>query len=262
MMREQAPARAPTAARATVQEPPLKYRSARHTAIVKDVLDITPKSPETYVIRFTFDNEPVFDYQPGQFISIFAEKDGKSISRPYSITSPPEQKDHLELCIKVVEGGFMSNYLHHVAPGTRLKSIGPLGRFIMPEPVEKDVVFVSTGTGVAPFISMIGHMFAMGYDAGIELVFGVRYVYDLIYREQLEAWEREHDNFRFYPTISRPETPEWTGRVGYVQKIIESEVEDKSRKDVYICGLHDMVEQVTRLCTDLGFHRVRFEKWD
>ncbi len=247
---------------AVVQEPPLKYRSARHNAIVKDVLDITPKSPETYVIRFAFENEPVFDYQAGQFLSIFAEKDGKSISRPYSIASPPEQKQYLELAIKVVENGFMSNYLHHVPTGTKLRSIGPLGRFIMPEPVENDVVFIATGTGVAPFIAMVSHMFSMRYNVGIEVVFGVRYVYDLIYRQQLEAWEREHDNFRFYPTVSRPETPEWRGRVGYVQKIIENDIEHKGRKDVYICGLHDMVEQVTRLCTDLRFRRVRFEKWD
>ena len=109
---------------------------------------------------------------------------------------------------------------------------------------------------------MAGHLFSTGCDVGIEVVFGVRYVYDLIYRQQLEAWEREHDNFRFYPTISRPEEPEWRGRVGYVQKIIENEIDHKGRKDVYICGLHDMVAEVTRQCTDLGFHRVRFEKWD
>lgn len=156
----------------------------------------------------------------------------------------------------------MSNYLHTVPAGTRLKSIGPLGRFIMPEPVQNDVVFVATGTGVAPFLSMIGHMYSMRYDVGIEVVFGVRYVYDLIYRKELEAWERTHKNFRFYPTVSRPETPEWRGRVGYVQKILQNEIQHKGRKDVYICGLHDMVEQVTQLCREEGFRTVRFEKWD
>ena len=264
MMREAAPAKAATPQKAAVLELPVKFRSGRHTAIVKEVFDIAPKYPETYLIRFTFENEPVFDFEPGQFISLFAEKDGKRISRPYSIASWPENKAYLELCVKVVEGGFMSNFLHHVAPGTKLQSIGPLGRFVMAEPIPFDTVFVSTGTGIAPFIAMMGHILEHGLDGGREfhMVFGVRYVHDLIYRDLVEKWERQHPNFHFYPTISRPETADWKGRVGYVQKILENEIDDYGSKQVYICGLHDMVEDVKDLCVRLGFAFVRFEKWD
>jgi len=233
---------------------------------VKEVFDIAKPYPETYLIRFTFDGEPkVFDYQAGQFISIFAEKDGKSISRPYSIASPPEQKAHLELCIKVVEGGFMSNYLHRVAPGTKLKAIAPLGTFVLLEPPDypiRDTVFIATGTGVAPFIGMIGHILAMRYDIDVHLVFGCRYKHDLIYMDVLEKWERERPNFHLYATLSRPENSGWKGRTGYVQKVIETEIQDPDQKDVYICGLHNMVEDVTKLCQELNFHWVRFEKWD
>lgn len=264
MMREPAPAKGTAAAKPAFQEPPVKFRCGKHSVIVKEGLDIATKYPETYVIRFTFENEPVFDFEPGQFISIFAEKDGKRISRPYSIASWPENKDYLELCIKVVEGGFMSNYLHHIAPGTKLQSIGPLGRFVIPEPIRYDTVFVATGTGVAPFVSMLGHIWANNLDDGLDftVVFGVRYVHDLIYRNLFERWTREHPNFHFCPTISRPETPEWKGRVGYVQKIIQEEIKDYANKQVFICGLHDMVEQVKTLCENLGFALVRFEKWD
>lgn len=264
MMRGPAPAKSAAVTKPAFQEPPVRYRAGKHTLIVKEVFDITPKYPETYLIRFTFEHEPVFDFEPGQFISIFAEKEGKRISRPYSIASWPENKEHLELAIKVVEGGFMSNYLHRVTPGTRLQTIGPLGRFVIPEPIGMDTVFVATGTGVAPFISMLGHIWDQGLDDGHEfsVVFGVRYLYDLIYRDLLEAWARTHSNFHFYPTISRPETPDWKGRVGYVQKILQNELEDFGNKQVYICGLHDMVEQVKTLCQGLGFSLVRFEKWD
>jgi len=246
--------------------PPIRFRGSRHTAVVKEVFDIATPYPETYLIRFTFDGEPkVFDYQAGQFISIFAEKDGKSISRPYSIASPPESKDHLELAIKVVEGGFMSNYLHHVAPGTKLKSIGPLGTFVLLEPPDypiRDTMFVATGTGVAPFVGMISHIFHMKYDIQVHLVFGCRYIHDLIYMDIFEKWEREHPNFHPYVTLSRPENSGWKGRAGYVQKVIENEIDNRSDKDVYICGLHNMVEDVKNLCEQMGFHFVRFEKWD
>jgi len=242
----------------------VKFRPGKHVAVVKEVFDIATKYPETYLVRFTFENEPVFDFEAGQFISIFAEKEGKRISRPYSIASWPENKEHLELCIKVVEGGFMSNFLHRVPPGMRLDSIGPLGRFVLPEPIRYDTVFVATGTGVAPFVSMLGHIWNAGLDDGHDfyVVHGVRYVHDLIYRDLFMQWQREHPNFHFCPTVSRPETLDWKGRVGYVQKIIQEEIEDPASKQVYICGLHDMVEQVKTLCESLGFALVRFEKWD
>src|SRR3989475_12072095 len=184
MMRETASAKVAAPQKQVIHEAPVKFRSGKHTAIVKEVFDIAPKYPETYLIRFTFENEGVFDFEPGQFISVFAEKDGKRISRPYSIASWPENKNYLELCIKVVEGGVMSNYLYHVPPGTKLQSIGPLGRFVIPEPIRYDTVFVATGTGGAPFIAMMGHIWADGLDPGPEfhVVFGVRYVHDLISR--------------------------------------------------------------------------------
>ena len=78
----------------------------------------------------------------------------------------------------------------------------------------------------------------------------------------LQKWEKEHPNFHLYVTLSRPENSGWKGRVGYVQKVIESEITDRGNKDVYICGLHNMVEDVKNLCESLNFHWVRFEKWD
>src|SRR5437667_215635 len=217
MMRETASAKAAVPQKQVIHEAPVKFRSGKHTAIVKEVFDIAPQFARPVRSTLPFENEGVFDFEPGQFISIFAEKDGKRISRPYSIASWPENKAYLELCIKVVEGGFMSNYLHHVRPGTKLPTIGPLGRFVMQEPIPYDTVFVATGTGVAPFIAMMGHIWERGLDDGREfhMVFGVRYVHDLIYRDLIERWEREHRNFHFYPTISRPETPNWKGRIGH-----------------------------------------------
>src|SRR5438445_11553560 len=104
MMRGTAPAKAVTPQKPVVQETPVKFRSGKHTVIVKEGFDIAPKFPQTYLIRFTFENEPVFDFEPGQFIPIFAEKDRQRILRPYSIASSPEQSDHLAVCCQVREG--------------------------------------------------------------------------------------------------------------------------------------------------------------
>src|SRR5438445_6351959 len=129
MMRETASAKAAVPQKQVIHEAPVKFRSGKHTAVVKEVFDIAPQFPQTYLIRFIFENEGVFDFEPGQFISIFAEKDGKRSSRPYSIASWPENKAYLELCIKVGEGGCMWNYHHHVRPGPKLTRSGPLRPF-------------------------------------------------------------------------------------------------------------------------------------
>src|SRR3989442_5062490 len=100
MMRGMVPAKEVAVQKPAVQETPVKFRSGKHTAIVKEVFDIAPKFPQTYLIRFIFENEPVFDFEPGQFISLFAEKDGERICRPYSLASWPENKGYLALCIK------------------------------------------------------------------------------------------------------------------------------------------------------------------
>src|SRR5574342_611633 len=114
MIQGQQPMRAATApaTAAAAPEPRVKFRSARHFVKVREVTWMTPS---TYLIYFTMNDngggQPVFDFEPGQFLSIFVDKEGKTISRPYSIASSPTEKDAVELCIKVVEGGFMSNYL-------------------------------------------------------------------------------------------------------------------------------------------------------
>src|SRR5256885_9088470 len=130
MMRETASAKATAPTKQVIHEAPVKFRSGKHTAIVKEVFDIAPQFPPTYLIRFTFENEGVFDFEPGQFISIFAEKDGKRISRPYSIASWPGDNDYLELCIKNVEAGYRSNYLNQDSPWTNHQSIDPIGHCV------------------------------------------------------------------------------------------------------------------------------------
>ena len=244
-------------------EPRVKFRSARHFVKVREVTWITPT---TYLIYFTMDDNgtgEVFDFQPGQFLSIFVEKDGKKISRPYSIASAPHEKDAIELCIKVVTDGFMSNYLKDRKPGDRYQIMAPLGGFILQEPIATDIAFISTGTGVAPFVGMTKHMIKYGLmDHEVYMFTGVRYVSELLYHGLFQEWQRKYPNFHYVPNISRPEMPDWTGRKGYVEVAVHDEIKKPEQTMAYICGLHDMVEQTKDLCQKMGFASVRAEKWD
>jgi len=259
-MEQQAGAKSPIAQ--TIPEPAIRFRSQSVWATVKEVENLTDTIS---FVRLKI-NGGVFDFQPGQFVSVMVDKEGKSISRPYSIASPPEQKDYLELCLRKVPDGFMSNYLASLSPGTQVRMRGPLGRFVLLEPVMNDVVFIATGTGVAPFISMLGHIYRRDSDVDTArnfwLFLGVRYVKEMMYREYLEKLARDHSDFHLVYVISRPETPEWKGCVGHVQDFLRSEIKVASGKHVYICGLRHMLEETKPLCEQMGFSLVRFEKWD
>ncbi len=247
-----------------VQEARPKFRSARHFVKVREMTWMTPT---TYLIYFTMDdngqNQPVFEFEPGQFLSIFVDKEGKKISRPYSIASSPTEREAIELCIKVVDGGFMSNYLRDRQPGDRYAIMAPLGGFILREPIATDIAFISTGTGVAPFVGMTKWLIHHGHmDHDVYMFTGVRYVSELLYHDLFQTWERKYPNFHYVPSISRPETPDWTGRKGYVQAAIKDEIKNPAATTAYICGLHEMVEQTKDLCHQMGFASVRAEKWD
>jgi NAD(P)H-flavin reductase len=127
-----------------------------------------------------------------------------------------------------------------------------------------DSILVSTGTGVAPFRSMLKAVLAR--DAAhhqFTLIFGVRYEHNLMYREEFERLAEHHPNFHFRPTLSRPED-NWTGLRGHVQGHLIEALGERRDIDVYVCGLKLMVDDVRLRLKEMGFDRKRiiYEKYD
>lgn len=222
-------------------------------------------NPEVNIIRFLPTNSQMFEFEAGQFVSISAVKpDGKKIARDYSIFSPPEYRQGFELCVKRVEGGFMSNYLCDLKKGDKVNAIGPMGGFILRKPLPPEIFFVSTGTGVAPFRAMLEYLISQGVtDTQIYLIFGTRHPEDIIYRTFFEDLEKKYPNFHYLPTLSRAEDS-WPGHRGHVQDTLSKYLEDPTKKDIYICGLQIMVDQVKDLAIAHGVapSNVYYERYD
>src|SRR3989338_369782 len=98
-----------------------------------------------------------FEFNAGQYLSIsVVDAEGKKIRRPYSIASSPNHKGFIELCVKRVENGLASNFICNLKKGDVVEFLGPIGNFVINEnSKKKDLIFISNGTGIAPFISMI-----------------------------------------------------------------------------------------------------------
>jgi ferredoxin-NADP reductase len=227
-------------------------------------------SEKTKHLEFVVEEVSSFDFVAGQFISVREPRGDKFVTRAYSIASPPRGDNTLDLCLNRVDEGFMSNYLCDRVVGETAHFHGPHGLFVL-KPDLEDLIFVATGTGVAPFRSMVQNLF--GEDGSREqrhngrqiwLVYGTRYPEDVYYRQEFERMAAEHPNFHYVATLSRaPES--WSGSRGYVQEYIRKIVGERKNMYVYICGLNEMVSSVrTLLIEECGWEkkRVIYERYD
>lgn len=225
----------------------------------------TPLSDYTKHLEFEVKSALKFGFVPGQWLSLKQSKpDGEEITRAYSIASPPDG-NHFSLCLNRVQDGFMSNYLCDLQVGAEISGQGPFGNFILRPPL-RDTVFIATGTGIAPYRSMLQWLFADSsrhQDRRLWLLFGSRYEKDLYYHQEFLRLANEHKNFTYLPTLSKP-GPEWTGLHGYVQEHVRSIVGERTDMHAYICGLDKMVSTNRELLKSLHWDRrsILYEKYD
>jgi CDP-4-dehydro-6-deoxyglucose reductase len=219
------------------------------------------------VRELTFATSPSFRFVPGQWISLrLPQPGGEELSRAYSISSPPRDDGSFDIAVTLVEHGPGSRALHAAEPGTRFLMSEAQGYFTL-NPVERPVLMVGTGTGVAPFRSMLIHASRNVPEsrARFVLLFGVRSEDDMLYVSDFQDLAKKWGDFRFEPSLSRPSNG-WSGRRGYVQLHLADLVSDLGGDcDVYVCGLNRMIRDVRHVLKEqLGFTRQRIhtERYD
>jgi ferredoxin-NADP reductase len=226
----------------------------------------TPLSEFTRHLEFEMRSVPTFGFVPGQWLSVKAnEPDGKEITRAYSIASSPSANGKFAFCLNRVQEGFMSNYLFDLPIGAEITTQGPFGSFILKSPL-RDTLFIATGTGIAPFRSMLHWLFAdpeRHRDRESWLLFGVRTERDIYYRDEFEKMANAHPSFHFLPTLSRADS-DWTGLRGYVQEHVKSIVGQRTDMHAYICGLGKMVKANRDQLQSFGWERqsILYERYD
>jgi ferredoxin-NADP reductase len=217
-------------------------------------------------LEFEIRGVPRLGFVPGQWLSLKASKpDGEEITRAYSLASPPADDARFAFCLNRVQDGFMSNHLCDMAEGDEIAFQGPFGSFILRPPL-RDTVFIATGTGIAPFRSMLHWLLVdRSRHEGRQfwLLFGVRNEQDIYYREEFERLAAERPNFHFLRTLSRG-GPDWKGLRGYVQQHLPEIVGKRTDMHAYICGLDKMVSANRELLKSLGWDRkqILYEKYD
>jgi len=201
-------------------------------------------------------------FKPGQFISFEVPKEGAPypVTRPYSIASPPSIPNRVTLVFNLVEGGPGSTYLFGLREGDPVSFKGPTGSFYLREDSTKHLLFVATGTGIAPFRSMLLTQLDQNDAQPVTLFWGLRYERDLYYQDELKALADRHPVFSFVTTLSRP-GPDWTGVTGRVTTLMQERITVVRDLAVYLCGNGDMIKDVTSILQTKGLCPIYREKY-
>ncbi|MEO6760216.1 MAG: FAD-binding oxidoreductase [Saprospiraceae bacterium] len=199
------------------------------------------------------------DFEAGQFITLDLPIGDKRLQRwrSYSLANPPDGTNELEFCIVRSPDGAGSRYLfEETEVGSTLRFKGPDGGFVLPETIDHDLVFICTGTGIAPFRSMLLDLQRSGKaHRNLHLIFGTRQESGILYREELEALAQSMPGFRYDIVLSRQ--PDWAGLKGYVHAVyLERHREIRPDIEFYICGWTNMIDEaVANLLVTLGYDR-------
>ena len=221
------------------------------TGIVTRIEQATPNTRRYWV---ELPETPSFDFKPGQFVTLdlpIHEQRNKRW-RSYSIASVPDGGNVIELVIVALDGGLGSVYMYNeIKVGDTLTLRGPQGVFTLPENVEKELFLICTGTGIAPFRSMLHYIHQKQVPHGnIHLVFGARKKENLLYAEEMKDLETKIEKFRYYPTLSREE---WEGATGYVHNIYEQLCAGKPDAKFMLCGWRPMIDEGKERLLKMGY---------
>jgi ferredoxin--NADP+ reductase len=197
-----------------------------------------------------FDGEPT-PFEAGQYMTIGVLAGERIVQRPYSVASPPAVAgtEGYEFYVRRVQGGTFTPILFDLEVGQRMRMIGPKGKFTLLPDDDRIHIFISSGTGNAPFVAMMRQLLIDGRPRRAVFLNGVSYADELGYRDRLEDWVRTGEYpVTFVPTVSRPDDPrnaEWTGRTGRVESILAPVLDElgltAANSIAYICGNPDMI---------------------
>lgn len=199
------------------------------------------------VKSFRFRRPEGFDYKPGQYILVSLEVEGKVITKAFSLSSSPTEKDHIEFTKKLTGHPF-SNVLDNMKIGDSAVISGPFGKMTFEGEYAK-VALLSGGIGITPMISICRYCTDLHLDADIVLIYSNKTENDLAFREELDEMMHNNNNLKVVYTLTRA-SESWTGcRERICENMVIREIPDYRERHFLICGPPEMVRSMEEMLT-------------
>ncbi len=251
--------------------------------LVEDIQEISPNSQWTQdrltvscvgIIQETHDvktwrfaaNPPVlFDYQPGQFVTLHLNINGQPVDRSYTISSTPSRPHTLEVTVKRVPApsdvldappGLVSNWLHdHLQVGDKIEISSPMGDFTCLEHPAPKMLLISAGSGITPMMSMSRWAYDTAADLDITFFHSTRSSRDLVFQKELDWMSAQHPSFHLHLSLTREQMgSDWQGLIGRLDaKMLEKIAPDFRERTVYVCGSESFMTGTKTLLEKLDF---------
>ncbi|UCF82244.1 MAG: 2Fe-2S iron-sulfur cluster binding domain-containing protein [Desulfobacteraceae bacterium] len=250
----------------SIEIPEELFLVKEYSVKVEKIEDLTPAIKGLHLRILT--PEEGITFKPGQYVQLKIPKYRLTKGpeyRAYSISSSCEEHHEIELVITKVPEGAVSTYAHdYLKGGEELLIQGPFGDFYLRES-DRSILLIATGSGLAPFKSILHQIQSEQIQRKTTLFFGARTRKDLYYFQELKAFERNIAQFTFTPTLSRPtEEDQWDGERGRVTELIKKHIPEAALIDAYICGSPAMVQS----CLDvmkkkrISEERILYDKFE
>jgi len=223
------------------------------TLVCRQVQDVTHD-----VRTFLFEPErpALFQHEPGQFVTLHLQIDGRPVDRCYTISTPPTRPHLLGITVKRQPGGLVSNWLHDtMTPGRRISAEGPFGLFTTARHPSPKYLFLSGGSGITPVMSMTRALYDLGSDADVVFVHSARTPSDIIFRRELELMASLVPTMRVVHVCERdaPREP-WGGLRGFLNvEMLQLLAPDLAERVVFCCGPAPYMAAVRRMLGAAGF---------
>ena len=244
---------------------PSQPRQGRSGEVTVRCLQVIDETHDVKTFRFVAEPTVLFSYQPGQFVTLDLEIEGKRVMRSYSISSTPSRPHILEITVKRVPAptdvvyappGLVSNWLHdNITVGSQVNLKGPMGKFTCVDNQAEKLLFISAGSGITPMMSMSRWLCDTGADVDVVFIHSARSPRDFVFRHELESMAARHDNFKLAVTTTRSEPGQaWVGYTGRLNEVmLQAIAPDFLERTVYVCGPNPFMEGAKTLLETLGF---------
>ena len=223
---------------------------------------ITPATPSIHALRLAIPDTG-FRFLPGQWVDLGIEIDGTTHTSGYSITTSPLHQGEIELAIKASARHPVARWIHERARvGDRVRVSQGQGPFVYLPEMSDNVVLIGGGVGVTPLLSIFRHVRDAALPTCAHLVYSVSDSREILFRDELEAAARTHDNLHVSITVTQPD-PNWHGLTGRIDPVKLHALDVPDDTLYYLCGPKGMVEDMSTLLHSLGvpMNRIIFEKW-
>ena len=237
----------------------LKSKPDTRSATVTQV-DMISSTVAKLVVEPDADADPI-SFIPGQYVHLSVP--GTDEHRSYSFANAAFETGKYTFYVKILEQGAMSDYLSSGAKaGDEMTVTGPFGRFYL-RPVQRPVLMVAGGTGLAPMLSMLDTMIAQDEtDQPVRLIYGANEAEELFGLEQIAGYGEQGLDIATELSIVDPGAG-WEGATGHVTDLLRPELLNGGDCDVYLCGPPPMIDAAEAWLSDNGMEasQVHAEKF-